>query len=74
MVESSGSSNLEGFAAAASRHSRKPPRLVERYWLCDRCATGWTLIQDRSGGIALTPLSRAPVHTPIPIQAYRGVL
>jgi hypothetical protein len=31
---------------------------VEHYWLCDECATQWTLIFDRELGVALAPVKR----------------
>jgi hypothetical protein len=71
MVETGGAGNTEQFCPSAARHPRKPPRHVERYWLCDRCAAEWTLMQDRSGGIALAPLSRAPVGSTVAVQGYR---
>ncbi len=40
---------------------RKPPQRVERFWLCDRCASVWTLIQNGTQGIALVPLAQSPV-------------
>ncbi len=36
---------------------RKPPQRVEHFWLCDRCASTWTLIQNGTFGIALVPLT-----------------
>ena len=36
--------------------ARRQKRLVEHYWLCDACATRWTLVYDRNCGIALAPL------------------
>jgi hypothetical protein len=38
--------------------ARQLQRLVEHYWLCDECATQWTLIYDRERGVALAPLKR----------------
>jgi hypothetical protein len=38
--------------------ARQPQREVEHYWLCDDCATLWTLIYDGDRGIALIPLRR----------------
>jgi hypothetical protein len=35
---------------------RQPPRRLERYWLCDRCAEICTLVYDRQKGISLVPL------------------
>ena len=42
-----------GELTAPSRHERRPPRHVERYWLCDNCAVIWTLIHDNRQGIVL---------------------
>jgi len=49
---------------APTRHWRKTPPQVERYWLCDQCAEAWTLVQDRNG-IVLLPLPPAPSRTGI---------
>ncbi|HEX4783983.1 MAG TPA: hypothetical protein VH350_06545 [Candidatus Sulfotelmatobacter sp.] len=38
--------------------ARQPQRCVEHYWLCDDCATQWTLVYDRERGITLSPLRR----------------
>lgn len=37
---------------------RKPPRRVEHFWLCDQCASVWTLIDDGHRGITLVPLKQ----------------
>jgi hypothetical protein len=39
--------------------ARQAQRSVEHYWLCDDCATRWTLVYDRERGVALEPLRRA---------------
>jgi len=39
--------------------ARQPQRCVEHYWLCDDCATRWTLVYDRDSGVGLTALRRA---------------
>lgn len=39
--------------------ARQQARCVEHYWLCDDCATRWTLVYDRERGVALEPLRRA---------------
>jgi hypothetical protein len=44
--------------------ARKPPRRVEHFWLCDRCASIWTLIQNGNQGIALVPLTSAGAKSP----------
>jgi hypothetical protein len=36
--------------------ARLPQRRVERYWLCEVCASQWTLIFDKDQGVALAPL------------------
>jgi hypothetical protein len=38
--------------------ARLQQRSVEHFWLCDECATRWSLIYDRDQGIVLTPLRR----------------
>ena len=36
--------------------ARQQQRCVEHYWLCDDCATHWTLVYDRKRGFALAAL------------------
>jgi hypothetical protein len=48
-----------GLAGSHAPDLRKPPRSVERYWLCDACTELWTLVQDRNCRISL-------VHLPVP--------
>jgi len=38
--------------------ARRQPRQVEHFWLCDVCATQWTLIYDQNLGVTLAPLPR----------------
>jgi len=38
--------------------ARKQPRQVEHFWLCDACATQWTLVYDQDLGVILAPLPR----------------
>lgn len=38
--------------------ARQQQRQVEHYWLCDECASVWTLIYDKERGVALEPLRR----------------
>jgi hypothetical protein len=33
--------------------ARQQQRLVEHFWLCDDCATHWTLVYDRERGVTL---------------------
>ncbi len=47
--------------APPSPRDRKPPQRVEHFWLCDRCASVWTLIQNGTRGIALVPLAQSAV-------------
>lgn len=42
-----------------STQTRRRPRRVDRYWLCDQCANVWTLVHDLNQGIVLMPLPRA---------------
>jgi hypothetical protein len=48
--------------------ARQAPRLVEHYWLCDECATKWTLVYDHERGIELAalrfPAASAAVEAP----------
>jgi hypothetical protein len=37
---------------------RQPQPRVEHYWLCDDCASRWTLIYDGERGVTLAPLRR----------------
>ncbi len=54
--------------------ARQHQRSVEHYWLCDDCATQWTLVYDRENGIALAPLRRPASAAPeIARAAYSGV-
>jgi hypothetical protein len=51
---------------------RKPPRYVERYWLCDPCAGLWTLVRDRSHGISLLQLPVPPTGSHLTPRAVSG--
>ena len=55
------------FSAAFAPNSRKPPRRVDRYWLCDSCAETWTLVQGPKQGVSLLnlPIPAASV-APLP--------
>ena len=44
---------------AAFVSARRQQRSIEHFWLCDECATRWTLIYDREVGITLIALKRA---------------
>jgi hypothetical protein len=45
-----------GLARNSALRGRKSLRQVERVWLCDECASQWTLAFDRDRGIVLAPL------------------
>src|ERR1700723_3046451 len=38
--------------------ARQQQRCVEHYWLCEGCATHWTLVYDRARGVVLAALRR----------------
>jgi hypothetical protein len=56
-----------GEARVASAQMRPRPRRVDRYWLCDQCAEAWTLVQERTQGIVLVPLRRAPTRAGVAV-------
>lgn len=39
-----------------SSQGRRPPRRVERYWLCERCSELSTLVVGGTAGVTLVPL------------------
>jgi len=49
--------------------ARQQQRQVEHYWLCDGCATQWTLVYDGDRGIGLQPLHRPVASAPIALAA-----
>lgn len=49
--------------------ARQQQRCVEHYWLCDECATVWTLIYSHEHGILLSPLARPVTSTRAPAVA-----
>ncbi len=51
--------------------ARQQQRHVEHYWLCDECATEWTLIYDREHGVGLVPLKR-PTPNAVATAAHSG--
>ncbi len=57
LVETPGITRHEGLTVPIVPTLRKPPQRVEHFWLCDRCASAWTLIQNGTFGIALIPLA-----------------
>lgn len=45
-----------GEAAPPFVRARKKARIVEHFWLCDDCASCWTLAYDNERGLVLMPL------------------
>jgi hypothetical protein len=43
----------------AAPRKRRPLHRVERYWLCDDCASSLTLTFERDGGVSTVPLPQA---------------
>ncbi|HVN20966.1 MAG TPA: hypothetical protein VMU05_19425 [Dongiaceae bacterium] len=61
-------------AAPPFVRARQQARQVEHFWLCDDCATHWTLVYDRERGISLMPLKqRAANASGTAIAAQSGV-
>jgi hypothetical protein len=58
LVETPGIAKQEALTSPIISTLRKPPQRVEHFWLCDRCASTWTLVQNGTFGIALVPLTR----------------
>jgi hypothetical protein len=58
LVETQSETRPLGLPGHTAPWLRKPPRRVEHFWLCDQCASIWTLIQDGTRGVALVPLNR----------------
>jgi hypothetical protein len=52
--------------------ARQQQRRVEHYWLCDDCATDWTLIYDGATGVALASLRRPAVSIPAAAAGARS--
>ena len=52
--------------------ARQKQRLVEHYWLCDECASHWTLVYDREHGVGLAPLRRPIVSIAAANAAHSG--
>jgi len=61
LVETPGMTRQGGLTIPKVPLLRKPPQRVEHFWLCDRCASVWTLIQNGTLGIALVPLAQPAV-------------
>jgi hypothetical protein len=53
-------------AVSFAPNLRKPPRRIDRYWLCNDCAATWTLVQDSKQGVSLLnlPIPPASVQRP----------
>jgi hypothetical protein len=52
--------------------ARRHQRLVEHYWLCDDCATQWTLMYSRESGIAISPLGDEIAASPAERSSRSG--
>jgi len=52
--------------------ARRQQRLVEHFWLCDECASQWTLVYDPERGIALAPLPRPVTGIALAVGAQRS--
>lgn len=72
LVESEGLTK-PGAAAPPFVRARKQQRKVEHFWLCDECATRWTLVCDRDHGIALAPLRRPATQASASSKTQSGV-
>jgi hypothetical protein len=50
------------FVRARQQPRQPQPRVnqpeLERYWMCNDCASEWTLVYDKDLGVALAPLRR----------------
>lgn len=60
-------------AAPPFVRARQKQRQVEHFWLCDSCATQWTLIYDRDRGVELAPLRRPALGVAAANAARSGV-
>ncbi len=65
LVETESIAKPAGVTTSASPSMRLQSRRVDRYWLCDQCAEVWTLVHERSQGIVLMPLRRAPTRASV---------
>jgi hypothetical protein len=59
-------------AAPPFIRAKQPQRLVEYFWLCDRCAAQWTLTYDQENRVALVPL-RKPTANSCVLQVEQEV-
>lgn len=82
LVEAEDTANSGEPRAPFSPYARRPPRRLERYWLCSDCAESSTLVHDRHRGIALVPRPIAPRSTsaapeesgaPVTVQLPEGL-
>jgi len=62
-------SSPRGHTAATSMRPKLRQPKHEHYWLCDDCATHWTLIPHQMQGIEMSPL-RKPMGT---VRALEGI-
>ncbi len=69
LVETETAINPVDTTAPLSPYARRPPRHVDRYWLCERCAEISTLVHDRDRGIVLVPLPQPPLRARAEVAA-----
>lgn len=48
--------SIETIVSVKTPESRKPSRRVEFFWLCQQCATEFTLGYNKEAGITVVPL------------------
>jgi hypothetical protein len=72
LVETGHPEKLGQAKADVVYHTRDMQPHVERFWLCDQCATHWTLIYDRERGVLLAPLRKPVASVPVPAEFSRG--
>lgn len=53
--------------------AKQQQRCVEHYWLCNECATRWTLVYDRDSGVALAALRRPALSVGAAAGSSTGV-
>jgi hypothetical protein len=61
---------LPAFRAVASWRRSQPVRKVERFWLCDGCATQMTLSFEK-GDVVTVPVTRRQAPLKLPMESIR---
>jgi hypothetical protein len=70
LVEAEAVAKSGKLTAARPNSTRMPPHRLERYWLCDRCASLWNLVHDRSQGIILVASARPPAARGVAVKQF----